>query len=297
MAINIISKQIVLDVYSHDKPSITINAIAADNDTRYVVAEIQNDGVRYDIGSSSTVELMVLRPDKVGVSMTGQPQELTYDTDPVFDPDTGETTPGETVTYYGVYAELDQAALAISGILLGQFKITSGDQILRTELFRINNGRALDIETSDWEREYQGYNLDEFAEMIKGVKNMTVTSQTLPQGASATVTKTEDADGTVNLDFGLPLASGEVQVVNVTGSNPTITAEYNKRYVCSEVSTLTITPASQGCTDVLFTSGTIPTVLELPQTVKMPAWFTVEANKIYEINILDGVYGSVMSWT
>lgn len=92
-------------------------------------------------------------------------------------------------------------------------------------------------------------------------------------------------------------AGGEVEVVTVTGSNPTITAEYNKRYVCGEVSTLTITPASQGCTDVLFTSGTTPTVLNLPQTVKLPSWFIVEANKTYELSILDGVYGAVMSWT
>ena len=137
----------------------------------------------------------------------------------------------------------------------------------------------------------------DLSEDVSGVINMTVSAQTLAQGASATVTKTEDAEGIINLDFGLPLASGEVQVVNVSGSNPTITAEYNKRYVCGEVSTLTITPASQGCTDVVFTSGTTPTVLSLPQTVKMPSWFTVEANKTYEISILDGVYGAVMSWT
>ena len=91
--------------------------------------------------------------------------------------------------------------------------------------------------------------------------------------------------------------NGEVQIVTVTGANPTITAESNKRYVCGEVSTLTLTPVSSGITDVRFTSGTTPTVLSLPQTVKMPAWFTVEASKTYEINILDGIYGTVMSWT
>ena len=92
-------------------------------------------------------------------------------------------------------------------------------------------------------------------------------------------------------------AGGEVEVVTVTGANPTITAESNKRYVCGEVSTLTITPVSSGITDVRFTSGTTPTVLSLPQTVKMPDDFTVEANKVYEINILDGVYGVAMAWT
>ena len=158
-------------------------------------------------------------------------------------------------------------------------------------------GAAADSKKTGTEISQIKEDLQDISEAANGVINMTVSSQTLPQGASATVTKTEDAEGIINLDFGLPLASGEVQVVNVSGSNPTITAEYNKRYVCGEVSTLTITPASQGCTDVLFTSGTTPTVLSLPQTVKMPSWFSVEASKTYEISILDGVYGSVMSWT
>lgn len=304
MAISNVVKLITLDIYNHNTTPETIKAIAADNDTRYVAAEIQNEGVWYDIGSESTVQLTVIRPDHVGVAITGQPYPIEYESGGEIDPETGDETPIVTSTYYGVYAELDQPALAISGILQAQFKITNGTQILRTEIFKINNGRALDVETSEWTGEYQGYNLDELVETVNevseaanGVINMTVSAQTLPQGASATVTKTEDEDGIINLDFGLPLASGEVQVVNVSGSNPTITAEYNKRYVCGEVSTLTITPASQGCTDVVFTSGTTPTVLNLPQTVKMPSWFSVEASKTYEINILDGVYGSVMSWT
>ena len=281
MALTIIERNVQLDLYDHDLTPSTIKAIALDSNTRYVGAEIHNGGQTYDIGQSATVVLTVIRPDNTGVQIVGE---------------TFQYTVGEE-TVYGAYAELTQTALAVSGTLQAQFMLTSGDQILRTEIFAINNGVALDAETSEWAGEYQGYNLDEFAAVINGVENMTVSSQTLPQGAPASVTKTEDAEGVVNLEFGLPLASGEVQVVNVTGSNPTITAEYNKRYVCGEVSTLTITPASQGCTDVLFTSGTTPTVLSLPQTVKMPAWFTVEASKTYEISILDGIYGAVMSWT
>ena len=291
MALTNLQANVSLDLYDHDSAKPVIKAIALDNDTRYVLANITYRGARYDIGSSPSVQLIVIRPDKVGVQVIGQPQEIVIGVE--------DDTP---VTVYGAYAELDQAALAISGTLLGQFKITSGDQILRTQIFQILNGEALDSDT--WAGDYDGYNLDDLVETVNevseaanGVINMTVSSQTLPQGASATVTKTEDEDGIINLDFGLPLASGEVQVVNVSGSNPSITAEYNKRYVCGEVSTLTITPASQGCTDVLFTSGTTPTVLSLPQTVKMPSWFSVEASKTYEINILDGVYGSVMAWT
>lgn len=286
MALTNIETTIILDLYDHDTTPTKIKAIQLDSNTRYVSAVIRNRGGIYDIGQNTTVTLTVIRPDKVGVQITGEPVAHT------------ETTPDEQViTTYGAYAELSQAALAVKGTLYAQFMFTSGDQVMRSETFSINCGEALDASTSEWADEYQGWNLDEFAAIVNGVENMTVSSQTLPQGQSATVTKTEDAEGVVNLEFGLPLASGEVQVVTVTGSNPTITAEYNKRYVCGEVSTLTITPATQGCTDVLFTSGTTPTVLNLPQTVKMPSWFTVEANKTYEISILDGVYGSVMSWT
>ena len=281
MALTIIERNVQLDVYDHDLTPSTIKAIALDSKTRYVGAEIHNGGQIYDVGQNTGVTLTIIRPDNTGVQITGE---------------TFQYTVGEGESVYGAYAELTQTALAVSGTLKAQFMLTSGDQILRTEIFSINNGVALD-NTNEWAGEYQGYDLEEFATVINGVENMTVSSQTLPQGASATVTKTEDEDGVVNLDFGLPLASGEVQVVTVTGSNPTITAEYNKRYVCGEVSTLTITPATQGCTDVLFTSGTTPTVLSLPNTVKMPSWFTVEASKTYEINILDGVYGSVMAWT
>ena len=47
-----------------------------------------------------------------------------------------------------------------------------------------------------------------------------------------------------------------------------------------------------------FTSGSTATVLTVPNTVKWPDWFsgTLEANRVYEINIMDGIYGVVMSW-
>lgn len=211
MAITNILKSIILDVYDHDKTPKTIKSIAADNDIRYIAAEIQSEGVRYDVSASSTVELIILRPDKVGVSVIGQAQEFTYETDPVFDPDTGETTPGETITYYGVYAELDQAALAKSGVLLGQFKITNGEQVLRTEIFKVNNGRALDAETSEWAGEYQGYDLEEIvtkvddmeedvAKLKSGLSNIDERVSELEDSTITTLlgntpfTLTEDAD-------------------------------------------------------------------------------------------------------
>lgn len=86
--------------------------------------------------------------------------------------------------------------------------------------------------------------------------------------------------------------------VPVSGANPTIVAQKNTYYVCGELQSLTFTPNTSGLCAVRFTSGTTPTVLSVTNTVKWPDWFsgTLEANRIYEISIMDGIYGAVMSW-
>ena len=88
-----------------------------------------------------------------------------------------------------------------------------------------------------------------------------------------------------------------IKIQNVSGSNVSITGVDNTRYICGEVATISITPPMTGIIDVVFTSGETATVLTLPQTVKMPSDFQVEAYTTYEINIMDGIYGTVMSWT
>ena len=88
--------------------------------------------------------------------------------------------------------------------------------------------------------------------------------------------------------------------VTVTGSPPSITGESGKRYVCGTVDSISITPPSVGIIDVVFSSGTTPTVLTVPNTVRFPAWFdatSLDASTVYEINIAYGVYGAVMAWT
>lgn len=90
-----------------------------------------------------------------------------------------------------------------------------------------------------------------------------------------------------------------IKTVEVTGQTPTITAEENTRYICGEVTSLSFTPCDKGICDVRFTAASISTVLTLPETVKLPAWFDptlLEAGTTYEINVLDGIYGVVMSW-
>ena len=86
-------------------------------------------------------------------------------------------------------------------------------------------------------------------------------------------------------------------IEEVTGTDVTITGQPSYRYNCGEVYSLTVTPPSSGTIDIRFTSGSTPTVLTLPQTVKMPEWWVeVEANTIYEMCITDGIYCGVMTW-
>lgn len=97
----------------------------------------------------------------------------------------------------------------------------------------------------------------------------------------------------------ITLNSKGTTVTNVSGATPVITAEADTRYICGEVTSLSFTPCASGICDVRFTSGSTVTVLTLPNTVKMSDWFdatSLETNTIYEINILDGVYGVVTTW-
>ena len=87
-------------------------------------------------------------------------------------------------------------------------------------------------------------------------------------------------------------------VVEVTGATPSITGVDNHRYICGTVTEISITPPASGIIDVIFTAGN-SCVLTLPETVELPGWFdatSLEQGTVYEINILDGVYGAVTSW-
>ena len=90
--------------------------------------------------------------------------------------------------------------------------------------------------------------------------------------------------------------SGKIVTVAVSGMNPKINAVHNTVYVCGEIISLDFTPCSDGVCDVIFTSGTTPTLLTMPNSVRMPKNFTVLENRTYEINILNGIYGVFTSW-
>ena len=94
--------------------------------------------------------------------------------------------------------------------------------------------------------------------------------------------------------------------VSVSGSTPTITAKPGVRYICGEVSTLAVQAPESGCIDVLFESGSTATVLTVTSAksgvsaIKWADGFdpsSLDANTVYEINIMDGEYGVAASWT
>lgn len=151
MALESVITYLVLDVIDHDQIQGVIKAIALDSKTRFVKATLVQHGIDYPVDENATVTLTILRPDNVGVQVTGS----------VVDVDNAD----RTGTIKGVYAELTQAALAKSGTLKAQFKMTVGEQILRTEIFAIKNGIALDAETDTW-TDYEGYNLDELVQEL-----------------------------------------------------------------------------------------------------------------------------------
>ena len=90
----------------------------------------------------------------------------------------------------------------------------------------------------------------------------------------------------------------------VSGSTPSITAKAGIRYVCGECSTLDITLPASGIVDVVFESGSTATVLTVtpPTGVTAVLWpdgfdpTSLDADTIYEINILDGKLAEVGKW-
>ena len=159
---------LTLDVYDYDLTPSTIKAIALDSNTRSVTAYITKNGQPYDIGQAN-VTLTVIRPDGVGAQVTGEAFE--------YEASVADTT----VTRHGAYAELSPTTLAIKGKLRAQFMFTSGEQVLRTEIFTINCGEALDASTDTWAGEYQGYNLDE---LVQNVNSAVATVEGIEQDVS-----------------------------------------------------------------------------------------------------------------
>ena len=97
--------------------------------------------------------------------------------------------------------------------------------------------------------------------------------------------------------------SGAIKVIQVNGTSPTIICKDNYRYTCGEVATLDITFPILGISDVIFESGSTPTILTINlQTGQAIKWATggIDLNNLdsyttYELNVENGL-GVAAQW-
>lgn len=109
------------------------------------------------------------------------------------------------------------------------------------------------------------------------------------------VTAEYDGSGavTVTIPEGSGGSGGTVRIEKLS-TDTAVELEPNKLYIFPEMAELTLTlaePTDTGIANeyhVVFRSGATATTLTLPNTVKLPSGFSVDANKIYEISILEG---------
>ena len=92
---------------------------------------------------------------------------------------------------------------------------------------------------------------------------------------------------------------GGMNIVSLSGTQITQVGADNTFYVCGELTELTFTAPSVGMTMIRFTSGTTPTVLTVNGVTSWmfdndPTTDPLEANKTYDINVLNGV--GVVGW-
>lgn len=92
---------------------------------------------------------------------------------------------------------------------------------------------------------------------------------------------------------------GGMSIVNLSGTQITQVGADNTFYVCGELTELTFTAPAVGITMIRFTSGTTPTILTVNGVTSWmydndPTTDSLEANKIYDISVLNGV--GVVGW-
>ena len=118
-----------------------------------------------------------------------------------------------------------------------------------------------------------------------------------PQKLTFAGAVTAEYDGSGAVTVTIPESSGGsggTVRIEKGSTDTSVELEPNKLYVFPEMEELTLTfaePSDTGIANeyhVVFQSGETATTLSLPDTIKIPSGFTVDANKIYEISIMEG---------
>ena len=130
------------------------------------------------------------------------------------------------------------------------------------------------------------------------VQNGTVTIQHYEGRADDLPTVTASDNGkflrVVNGEWAAAQYAPTIPRVAMASTDTTPTLDPNKLYVFPEMASLTPTFSTPSDSTIaneyhfIFMSGSTATVLTLPATILQPEDFTVEANHMYEISILEG---------
>lgn len=129
---------------------------------------------------------------------------------------------------------------------------------------------------------------------LKNPKALTIKigSTTYTYDGSGAVTVSVEASGG---------GTAEIARIEKASTDTTVELQPNTLYVFPEMATLTLTLAAAADTGVVseyhvvFQSGATATTLTIPDTVKVPSGFTVEANKVYELSIMESCL-TAQSW-
>lgn len=129
---------------------------------------------------------------------------------------------------------------------------------------------------------------------LKALIDAIVIPEKLPNPNALTINLGQSAityDGSGAVTVSIP--DGNTERIEKGSTDTAVELEPNKLYVFPEMSALTLTFASPENASVaneyhvIFQSGTTATTLTLPDAINVPNGFTVEANKVYELSVLE----------
>ena len=137
--------------------------------------------------------------------------------------------------------------------------------------------------------------------ILKKLIDAIVVPNTLPNPQKLTFTGAVAAeyDGSGAVTVTIP--DGSIERIEKFSTDTEVDLQPNKLYIFPEMESLSVTLAKPSKTDIVneyhfvFQSGTTATTLTIPDTVNIPSSLTVDANKIYEISIMENCL-AYQSW-
>ena len=133
-------------------------------------------------------------------------------------------------------------------------------------------------------------------EDLQGKPTIPTVPTTLPNPQSLTITyggKEYTYDGSEAL--AITIETSGIERIEKLSTDTTVTLEHNKLYIFPEMESLAYTIKGTGEVHFIFRSGAMATRVVHPSNVNIGS-FSVDANKIYEVSILEGLLTS-QNWS